>query len=74
MTIPRKAAPAAPRKTTSTSTSTFTSAQPQQRHLTRERIAEDMAAFGKAGGTIEVLGNTPLRDKDSKATASSDTP
>lgn len=72
MTIPRKAAPAAPRKTTSTST--FTSAQPQQRHLTRERIAEDMAAFGKAGGTIEVLGNTPLRGKDSKATSSSDTP
>ena len=28
--------------------------------LTRERIAHDLAAFRKAGGTIEVLGNTPV--------------
>ncbi len=31
--------------------------------LTGERIAEDLVAFGKAGGKIEVLGNTPLRGK-----------
>ncbi len=28
--------------------------------LTRERIAHDLAAFRKAGGRIEVLGNTPV--------------
>jgi len=31
--------------------------------LTGERIAADLVAFGKAGGKIEVLGNTPLRGK-----------
>jgi len=29
--------------------------------LTSEAIADDIAAFKKAGGRIEVLGNTPLR-------------
>jgi len=28
--------------------------------LTHDRIAEDVAAFTEAGGTIEVLGNTPM--------------
>lgn len=36
---------------------------PQHGPLTGERIAADLAAFGKAGGKIEVLGNTPLRGK-----------
>ncbi|MCA7022585.1 hypothetical protein ACO0J1_00160 [Stenotrophomonas acidaminiphila] len=31
--------------------------------MTRERIAEDLAAFDRAGGKIETLGNTPLRGK-----------
>ncbi len=40
-------------------------ASPPQHHgpLTGERIAEDLIAFGKAGGKIEILGNTPLRGK-----------
>ncbi|SBV36022.1 conserved hypothetical protein [uncultured Stenotrophomonas sp.] len=59
MTSIRKSAATAPRRTSST----FTSGA-QQGHLTRERIAKDMAAFDKAGGKIEVLGNTPLRGKD----------
>lgn len=45
----------------------------QQRNLSRERIAEDMAAFSNAGGHIEVLGNTPFRtrvDPPKPATAS----
>ncbi|KAF1699286.1 hypothetical protein [Pseudoxanthomonas suwonensis] len=31
--------------------------------LTRERIASDLEAFRKAGGRIEVLGNTPMLTK-----------
>ena len=31
--------------------------------LTSERIAADIAAFNKAGGRIEVLGNTPFHHK-----------
>ena len=31
--------------------------------LTSERIAADIAAFNKAGGRIEVLGNTPFQRK-----------
>lgn len=37
----------------------------QHRNLSRERIAEDMAAFNSAGGQVEVLGNTPFRTKPS---------
>lgn len=40
------------------------SSSSQQGNLTSEGIANDMAAFDKAGGKIEVLGNTPLRGKD----------
>ncbi|RUL75939.1 hypothetical protein [Dyella choica] len=35
--------------------------------LTSERIAADIAAFNKAGGRIEVLGNTPLHHKSAEA-------
>ena len=59
MTSIRKSTATAPRRTSST----FASGT-QQGHLTRERIARDMAAFDKAGGKIEVLGNTPLRGRD----------
>ncbi len=31
---------------------------PRNNALTHQRLAEDMAAFQKAGGRIEVLGNT----------------
>lgn len=30
------------------------------RELTREHISEHLAAFRAAGGTVEVLGNTPI--------------
>ncbi|WP_144816037.1 hypothetical protein [Aerolutibacter ruishenii] len=33
----------------------------QDKALTHERLAEDIAAFRKAGGKVEVLGHTPLR-------------
>lgn len=36
--------------------------------LSRERIAEDVAAFRSAGGKIEVLGNTPFRMKSNLPT------
>lgn len=41
----------------------------KSRPLTRERIAADIAAFHKAGGHIEVLGNTAFtpRVPDAKA-------
>jgi hypothetical protein len=35
--------------------------------LTSERIAADIAAFNKAGGRIEVLGNTPFQRKPDTA-------
>lgn len=35
--------------------------------LTSERIAADIAAFNKAGGHIEVLGNTPFHRKPEEA-------
>jgi hypothetical protein len=35
--------------------------------LTSERIAADIAAFNKAGGRIEVLGNTPFQRKPDAA-------
>ncbi len=35
--------------------------------LTSERIAADIAAFNKAGGRIEVLGNTPFHRKPDAA-------
>ena len=33
------------------------------RSMTSETIADDIAAFKKYGGRIEVLGNTPLRTR-----------
>jgi hypothetical protein len=33
----------------------------QTLEITSQRIATDLAAFRKQGGTIELLGNTPLR-------------
>jgi hypothetical protein len=40
--------------------------------LTSERIAADIAAFNKAGGHIEVLGNTPFQHKPQDAKASTE--
>ncbi|WP_152982488.1 hypothetical protein [Stenotrophomonas humi] len=59
-TPPRKTGLAPAGKTPSISGSHL-----QQRNLSRERMAEDMAAFSSAGGQIEVLGNTPFRIKSS---------
>ncbi|MCL7713973.1 hypothetical protein [Stenotrophomonas mori] len=61
MTSSRKSTAASRRRTTSSITA---------QHLTRERIAADMAAFRKAGGEIEVLGNTPFRSKPPAASTS----
>lgn len=58
MATNRKTGTTAPRKTSSVFTSHV-----QQRDLTRERIVEDIEAFSKAGGKIEILGNTPFRKK-----------
>lgn len=60
-----------PRKTGSASAGNKTASAGshlQQRSLSRERMAEDLAAFSSAGGTIEVLGNTPFRTKPSPET------
>jgi hypothetical protein len=45
------------------------SASHPSKSLTSERIAADIAAFNKAGGRIEVLGNTPLHHKPADASA-----
>lgn len=37
------------------------------RNMTSETIADDIAAFKKYGGHIEVLGNTPLRTRPQTA-------
>lgn len=58
MSTPRKSGSIAPRKTSSAFAGPSASGP-----LTRERIAEDLAAFDRAGGKIETLGNTPLRGK-----------
>lgn len=42
--------------------------------LTSERIAADIAAFNKAGGRVEVLGNTPFQHKTKEANPANDTP
>lgn len=42
--------------------------------LSSERIAADIAAFNKAGGRIEVLGNTPLHRKSPEAETSTNAP
>jgi len=42
--------------------------------LTSERIAADIAAFNKAGGRIEVLGNTPFQRKTDVETAAVKSP
>ena len=62
MSRPRKATASQPQETLpATKTShLFQGRKPAERGgaLTRERIAEHMDAFRKAGGTIEVLGTT----------------
>lgn len=43
--------------------SPYTGAGSAKSALTSERIAADIAAFNKAGGRIEVLGNTPFHHR-----------
>ncbi len=64
--MPRAKAPTPPATSTTSPSATrhlFTSQKPADRNgrkseLTSERIAEDLAAFRRAGGRIEVLGVT----------------
>jgi hypothetical protein len=44
------------------------------RDLTSERIAQHMNAFQDAGGTIEVLGTTPVLKHVGKPTVTAETP
>ena len=59
-------ATAAPHRRTTPSSSARAAGAAQ---LTSQRIAADLAAFKKAGGRIEVLGNTPLRPFAGRASA-----
>lgn len=44
----------------------------ESRYLTSEVIADDIAAFKKRGGNIEVLGNTPYAPRPATTAFSSD--
>ncbi len=44
------------------------------RHMTSERIAEDLKAFRKAGGRIEVLGATRVLTRIDEVTAPAPAP
>lgn len=51
---------------------TFRRKEPDSRLLTRERIADDLQAFQKSGGHIEVLGITQVLKKlDDEGTTTS---
>ena len=55
------ATPASPRASAPLRRGNGAASSASAAHLTSQRIAADLAAFKKAGGRIEVLGNTPLR-------------
>ncbi|WP_235974272.1 hypothetical protein [Luteimonas deserti] len=42
--------------------------------LSHDRIAADIAAFRKAGGKVEVLGNTPIQRRVTPASGAAVTP
>lgn len=42
--------------------------------MSHDRIAADIAAFRKAGGKVEVLGNTPIQRRAAPAAAAPATP
>ena len=48
-------------------------AKDQSRSMTSETIADDLAAFRKQGGRVEVLGTTPLRMQVNVSTSRSKT-
>lgn len=59
MTAKKTGAGSPPSKTTARSP--FRETREDRRSaLTHDQIAEDLAAFERAGGRIEVLGNTPM--------------
>jgi hypothetical protein len=63
MTAKKTDAPAAakPAPARATARSPFRETREDRRTaLTHDQIAEDLAAFQRAGGRIEVLGNTPM--------------
>lgn len=41
----------------------FTSSKPTRLRLSAADVQKDVAAFVRAGGEIELLGNTPLRGR-----------
>ena len=53
---------------------TFRRKEPDSRQLTSERIADDIDAFRKAGGRIEVLGVTQVLKKLEEPETPSSTP
>ena len=53
---------------------TFRKKEPDSRMLTSERIADDLQAFEKSGGAIEVLGITQVLKKLGGTEAVSDAP
>jgi hypothetical protein len=53
---------------------TFRKKEPDSRLLTSERIANDLQAFQKSGGAIEVLGITQVLKKLGEAGTASDMP
>lgn len=52
----------------------FRRKEPESRQLTSERIADDLWAFQKAGGRIEVLGVTQMLKKRDEAPLSTTAP
>jgi hypothetical protein len=53
---------------------TFRRKEPDSKNLTSERIADDIDAFRKAGGRIEVLGVTQVLKKLEEPVAPTATP
>lgn len=49
-----------PSRTPAAATAPFNRRPDISREITSERISEHLAAFQAGGGTVEVLGNTPL--------------
>ncbi|MBE1159645.1 hypothetical protein [Dyella acidiphila] len=56
----------------STAGGTYTGSGSSRLLLTSERIASDIDAFNKAGGHIEVLGNTPIVRRSKEAVTAAD--
>jgi hypothetical protein len=58
--MPKPTTPAKPAAAGKTSTMPYRKQADQSKDVTSERIADHLEAFRAAGGTIEVLGVTPV--------------